>query len=75
MNLLTLLEVGDMTGLVIIIIGVMIIGAAFLSVIVTFIIKLIYESNDNRKFSKKQFIQTFVICLLVCGLISGYICG
>lgn len=75
MNLLTLLEVGDMTGLVIIIIGVMIVGGAFLSVIVTFIVKLIYESNDNRKFSKKQFIQTFVICLLVCGLISGYICG
>ncbi|UTX47329.1 hypothetical protein [Chryseobacterium sp. MA9] len=75
MNLLTLLEVGDLTGLVIFIVGAMILGAAFLSIIVTFITKLIYESKDNRKFSKKQFIQTFVICLLICGLISGYICG
>ncbi|WP_426476568.1 hypothetical protein ACP3T3_14670 [Chryseobacterium sp. CBSDS_008] len=75
MNLLTLLEVGDMTGLVIIIVGAMILGAMFLSVIVTFIAKLIYESKDNRKFTRKQFIQTFVICLLVCGIISGYICG
>jgi hypothetical protein len=75
MKLLTLLEVGDMTGLVIIIIGVIILGALFLSLIVTFITKLIYETKDNMKFTRKQFIQTMLISLLICGLISGYICG
>ncbi|WP_288438316.1 hypothetical protein [uncultured Chryseobacterium sp.] len=75
MKLLTLLEVGDMTGVVIVIVGVIIIGALLLSLIVAGIAKLIYESKDNRKFSKKQFIQTMLISLLVCGLISGYICG
>ena len=75
MKLLTFLEGGDLTGLVVMIVGMMAIGALFFATVVTFIVKLIYESKDNRKFSKKQFIQTFVICLLVCGLISGYICG
>lgn len=75
MKPLTILEVGDLTGLVIMIVGIMILGALFFSMVITFIVKLIYESKDNRKFSRKQFIQTFVICLLVFGLISGYICG
>ena len=75
MKFLTLLEAGDLTGLLIMIIGIMVLGALFFATIVTFIVKWTYESKDNRKFSKKQFIQTFVICLLVFGLISGYICG
>ncbi|SIS92238.1 hypothetical protein SAMN05421786_103126 [Chryseobacterium ureilyticum] len=75
MKPLTILEAGDLTGLVIMIVGIMILGALFFSIVITFIVKLIYESKDNRKFSRKQFIQTFVICLLAFGLISGYICG
>jgi len=75
MKPLTILEAGDLTGLVIMIVGIMILGALFFSMVITFIVKLIYESKDNRKFSRKQFIQTFVICLLAFGLISGYICG
>ncbi|MGE8556353.1 MAG: hypothetical protein ACN6OB_20715 [Chryseobacterium jejuense] len=75
MKTLTFLEGGSLAGVFVMIVGMMVIGALFFSIIVTFIAKLIYESKDNRKFSRKQFIQTFVICLLVCGLISGYICG
>ncbi|MBP2617301.1 hypothetical protein [Chryseobacterium jejuense] len=75
MKTLTFLEGGSLAGVFVMIVGMMVIGALFFSIIVTFITKLIYESKDSRKFSRKQFIQTFVICLLVCGLISGYICG
>lgn len=75
MKPLTILEVGDLTGVVIMIVGAMALGALFFSIITTFIVKLIYERKDGRKFSKKQFIQTLVICFLICGLISGYICG
>ncbi|MCS3530204.1 hypothetical protein [Chryseobacterium sp. JUb7] len=75
MKLLTLLEVGDLGGLVIMIILIMLFGALLISAIVTSFIKLVYELKDGRKFSKKQFIQTMIICLLICGLISGYICG
>ncbi|AKK72530.1 hypothetical protein HX13_15855 [Chryseobacterium sp. P1-3] len=75
MKTLTILEAGNLAGVVIMIIGIIILGALFISVIATFVVKLIYEWKGDRKFSKKQFIQTMLICLLVCGLISGYICG
>ncbi|UZT96381.1 hypothetical protein ODZ84_14230 [Chryseobacterium fluminis] len=75
MKLLTLLEVGDLGGLVVMIILIMLFGALFISAVVTLFIKLIYEWKDGKKFSRKQFIQTMIICLLICGLISGYICG
>lgn len=74
MKPLTFLEGGSLAGVFFMIVGMMVIGALFFSIIVTFIVKLAYERED-RKFSRKQFIMTFVICLLVCGLISGYICG
>lgn len=75
MRLLTLLEVGDLGALVVIIILTMLFIGLAVSALVAVIAKIIYEWNNDRKFSRKQFIQTMVISLLVCGLISGYICG
>ncbi len=75
MKILILLEVGGLEGLVAMII-LMIIGVAFfVSLIITVFIKLIYESKDGRKFSKKQFWQTLLISMLIFGLISGFVCG
>ncbi len=75
MKMLTILEVGGLEGLVAIII-LMIIGvASVVSLVITVFVKLIYESKDGRKFSKKQFWQTMLISLLICGLISGFVCG
>ncbi|UOU99330.1 hypothetical protein MUU74_05065 [Chryseobacterium daecheongense] len=75
MKLLTLLEVGDLGALVVIIILTMLFIGVAVSAVVAVIAKIIYEWNNDRQFSRKQFIQTMVISLLVCGLISGYICG
>jgi len=75
MKTLTLLEVGNLGGLVAMIIGIMIIVALVISLVITFFVKLIYESKDGRKFSKSQFWQTMLISLLICGLISGVVCG
>jgi uncharacterized membrane protein len=71
MKTLTILEVGGLEGLVAMIIGIIILVALFISFIITTFVKLIYESKDGRKFSKKQFWQTMLICLLLCGLVSG----
>lgn len=75
MQNLTLLEVGNLEGLIIMIIFIMVVAAFFISFLITIFVKTIYESKDNRKFSKKQFWQTMLISLLLCGLISGAICG
>ncbi len=75
MTFLTFLEVGNLGGLVAMIIGIMLIAAFVISLFITVFVKLIYESKDGRKFSKSQFWQTMFICLLICGLISGIICG
>lgn len=75
MTFLTFLEVGNLGGLVAMIIGIMLIAAFVISLFITAFVKLIYESKDGRKFSKSQFWQTMFICLLICGLISGIICG
>lgn len=73
--MLTLLEVGGLEGLVAFII-LMILGvAAVVSLVVTVFVKLIYESKDGRKFSKKQFWMTMLISMLICALISGVVCG
>ncbi|KUJ57644.1 hypothetical protein [Chryseobacterium aquaticum] len=75
MKTLTILEVGGLEGFVAMII-LMILAVAFvISLVVTAIVKLIYESKDGRKFSKSQFWQTMLISLLICGLISGFVCG
>lgn len=75
MKTLTILEVGNLGGLVAIIIGIIVIVAFVISLVITVIVKLIYESKDGRKFSKSQFWQTMLISLLICGLISGFVCG
>ena len=75
MTLLTILEVGDLSGLVAMIIGTIIVIAVVVSAVITFIAKLFYESKDNRKFTTKQFWQTMLISLLICALISGMVCG
>ncbi|CEJ67878.1 hypothetical protein SAMN05421866_2069 [Chryseobacterium oranimense] len=75
MKMLTLLEVGNLGGLVVMIIGVIIVIALVVSLVITLIAKVIYEWNNDRKFTKKQFWQTMLISLLICGLISGFVCG
>ncbi|MCU7614511.1 hypothetical protein N0B16_08675 [Chryseobacterium sp. GMJ5] len=75
MKMLTLLEVGGLEGLVAIIILIIIFVAASVSFMLTMIIKIWYENNDGRKFSKKQFWMTMLISMLICGLISGVVCG
>nr|WP_315033382.1 hypothetical protein [uncultured Chryseobacterium sp.] len=75
MKTITILEAGNLAGVVIMIIGMIVLGALFISLVFAFITKIIYEWKGDRKFSKKQFIQTMLIGLLICGLISGYICG
>ena len=75
MKTLTLLEVGNLGGLVAMIIGIMIIVALVISLFITYFVKSIYESKDGRKFSNSQFWQTILISLLICGLISGVVCG
>jgi len=75
MKMLTLLEVGGLEGLVAMII-LMILAVAFVvSLVVAVFAKLIYESKDGRKFSKGQFWTTILISMLICGLISGAVCG
>ena len=73
--MLTLLEVGNLGGLVAMIIGVIVIVSLVISLVITVIVKFIYEGKDGRKFSKAQFWQTMLISLLICGLISGFVCG
>lgn len=73
--MLTLLEVGNLGGLVVMIIGVIIVIALVVSLVITLIAKVIYEWNNDRKFTKKQFWQTMLISLLICALISGFVCG
>lgn len=75
MKMLTLLEVGNLGGVVVMIIGIIIVVALAISLVVTLVAKVIYEWNNDRKFTKKQFWQTMLISLLICGLISGFICG
>ncbi|REC80533.1 hypothetical protein DRF60_02180 [Chryseobacterium elymi] len=75
MKMLTLLEVGNLGGLVVMIIGIIIVIALVASLFVTVIAKVIYEWNNDKKFTKKQFWQTMLISLLICGLISGFVCG
>lgn len=73
--MLTLLEVGNLGGLVVMIIGIIIVIAVVASLFITVMAKIIYEWNNDKKFTKKQFWQTMLISLLICGLISGFVCG
>lgn len=75
MKPLIILEVGDLTGIFVMIIA-MIIGVAFvISLVIGGIYKLIYEARDDKKLSKGQFWSIVLVCMLLCGIISGMICG
>jgi len=73
--MLTLLEVGNLGGIVAMIIGIIVVISLVVSLVITLIVKSVYEGKDGRKFSKTQFWQTMLISLLICGLISGFVCG
>lgn len=75
MKLLTFLEVGDLGGLVVMIIGIIAFVLLMISLVVAVITKVIYEWNKERKFSTGQFWMTVLISMLVGGLISGFVCG
>lgn len=75
MKLLTLLEVGDLTGLVIFIIAIVLVVLLVVSVFVAAFVQIIYEWDNKRKFTSKQFWKTVLISMLVGGLISGFVCG
>ncbi|MGX9986630.1 hypothetical protein [Soonwooa purpurea] len=73
-NSLILLEVGNLGGVVVMIFAIIGIGAFLLSLIVAGIYKLMYEFKGTKKLSKSQFWQVVLVCLLICGLITGMIC-
>jgi len=45
------------------------------SIFVAAFVQIIYEWNNERKFSRGQFWKTVLISMLVGGLISGFVCG
>ncbi|WP_228458246.1 hypothetical protein [Chryseobacterium schmidteae] len=75
MNVLTLLEVGNLGGLVAMIIGIIFIVLFVVSLVVAAIAKMIYESDNQKKFTSGKFWRTVLISMLIGGLISGIICG
>ncbi|MDR6159423.1 MULTISPECIES: hypothetical protein [Chryseobacterium] len=77
MKLLTLLEVGNLglTGLVIFIIAIILVVLLVISMFVAALVQIIYEWNNEKKFSRGQFWKTVLISMLVGGLISGFVCG
>lgn len=75
MKLLTLLEVGGLGGLVAMIIGMIAIVLFVVSLVVAAITKVIYEWDNEKKFTSGQFWRTVLISMLIGGLISGFICG
>lgn len=75
MKILTLLEVGNLDGLVVMIILIIAAVALGIGLFIGLIAKLIYERKDGKKYSRGQFWQTVIITMLICGLISGMICG
>lgn len=77
MKLLTLLEAGnlDVAGLVIFVIAIILAVLFVVSTFVAAFVQIIYEWNNDKKFSREQFWKTVLISMLVGGLISGFVCG
>ena len=70
-----LLEGGDFTGIVVAIVSMMIIASIVISLVVAAISKFIYEAKGDRKMSRGNFWRVVLLCLAICGLISGFVCG
>lgn len=75
MKTLTILEVGNLGGLVAMIIGIILVVVFVVSLVVAAITKIIYEWDNQKKFTTGQFWRTVLISMLICGLISGFVCG
>ncbi len=77
MKLLTLLEAWnlDVAGLVIFVIAIILAVLFVVSTFVAAFVQIIYEWNNDKKFSRGQFWKTVLISMLVGGLISGFVCG
>jgi ABC-type Fe3+ transport system permease subunit len=75
MKNLTILEVGNLGGLVVMIIGFILVILFVVSLVIAAITKVIYEWNNENKFTSGQFWRTVLISMLIGGLISGFICG
>lgn len=75
MKLITLLEVGNLGGVVVMIIGIIVTVLFVFSLVVAAISKVIYEWNNDRKFSKGKFWSTVLLSMLLGGLICGMMCG
>lgn len=75
MKSLTLLEVGDLGGLVAMIVAAIAIVLFVISLVVAAITKIVYERDNIKKFSNGQFWRTVLISMLIGGLISGMVCG
>ena len=69
MKLLTLLEVGNLGGVVVMIIGSIVIALFVVSLVVAAITKVIYEWSNERKFSTGKFWRTVLLSMLIGGLI------
>lgn len=74
MKPLIILEVGDLGGVVVMIVAIIAIVSFITSLIVAGIYKLIYESGGTKKLSKNNFWMVVLVCLMICGIISGMIC-
>lgn len=76
MKTLTLLEGNmDLGGIVVMIIGIILVVVFVISLVVATIAKMIYESDNQKKFTSGKFWSTVLISMLIGGLISGIICG
>lgn len=76
MKTLTLLESNmDLGGIILMIIGIIAVVLFLFSLVIAAITKVIYEWDNTKKFSTGQFWKTVLICMLIGGLISGFVCG
>ena len=75
MSSLIILEVGNLGGLVAMIIITIIVICFLLSNMIAFIYKTIYEWDKTKKLTTREYWLAVLISMLICGLISRTICG
>jgi quinol-cytochrome oxidoreductase complex cytochrome b subunit len=69
-----LLEVGDLTGLVVMIVGILFLVCFIVSLIFAFIIKVVREAGGD-KITRREFWLSFILVFLACAIITGLICS